>query len=182
MHPYRAATALPLLSFAALVLSAQPSSQPSPQPGAQPGAQDIRPKDVREIAKGGSNALPQLQELLNNPRTDVRVEAVKQITGIGTGRCLDALIQATRDNDPEVQVHAADGLVNFYLPGYAQSGIGGSLRRVGTSIKGRFTDTNDQVIAPYITVRPDVIAALAAVVRGGGSMEARANAARALGG
>ena len=80
-----------------------------------------------------------------------------------------------------MQVHAADGLVNFYLPGYAQSGIGGSLRRVGSSIKGRFTDTNDQVIAPYITVRPDVITALAAVVRGGGSLVVRANAARALG-
>ena len=93
MHPYRAATALLLYSFAALVLSAQASPQP--------GTQDVRPKDVREIAKGGSNALPQLQELLKNPRTDVRLEAVKQITGIGSGRCLDALIQATRDNDPK---------------------------------------------------------------------------------
>jgi HEAT repeat protein len=145
------------------------------------GAQEVRPKDVREIAKGGSNALPQLQELLKNPRTDVRVEAVKQITGIGSGRGLDALIQATRDHDPEVQVLAADGLVNFYLPGYVQTGFGGSLRRVGTSIKGKFTDTTDQVIDPFITVRPDVIAALAALVRGGGSMEVRANAARCIG-
>ena len=80
-----------------------------------------------------------------------------------------------------MQVRAADGLVNFYLPGYAQSGLGASLRRVGSSIKSKFTDTNDQVIAAYITVRPDVIAALAAVVRGGGSMEVRANSARALG-
>ena len=164
MHPYRAATAFLLLSFAALL-----------------PAQDVRPKDVREIAKGGSNALPQLQELLKNPRTDVRVEAVKQITGIGSGRCLDPLILATRDNDPEVQVRAAEGLVNFYLPGYVQSGLGGSLRRVGTSIKGKFTDTNDQVIDPYITVRPDVIAALAAMVRGGGSLEVRASAARGIG-
>ena len=69
-------------------------------------AQAVRPKDVREIAKGGSSALPRLQELLKDPSTDVRIEAVKQITEIGTMRSLDALIAATRDNDPEVQIRA----------------------------------------------------------------------------
>ncbi|HWB84562.1 MAG TPA: HEAT repeat domain-containing protein [Bryobacteraceae bacterium] len=144
-------------------------------------AQDVRPKDVRDIAKAGSSALPKLQDLLKNPDVDVRVEAVKQITDIGTQRSLDPLIQATHDNDPEVQIRATDGLVNFYLPGYVQTGFSASLRRVGTSIKGKFTDTNDQVIDPFITVRPDVIAALGALARGGSSMDARANAARAIG-
>jgi len=144
-------------------------------------AQDVRPKDVREIGKGGSAALPRLEELLKNPSTDVRVEAVKQITDIGTLRSLDSLILATRDNEPEVQIRATDGLVNFFLPGYVQTGFGASVRRVGTSIKGKFTDTNDQVIDPFITVRPDVISALGALIRGGGGMEVRANAARAAG-
>src|SRR5664280_2757924 len=97
--------------------------------------QDVRPKDVREMAKAGSSAIPQLQELLKNPDAEVRIEAVKQITEIRTGS-LDALILATRDNDPEVQIRATDGLVNFYLPGYIKTGIGASLRRVGSSIKG----------------------------------------------
>jgi HEAT repeat protein len=141
-------------------------------------AQEVRPKDVREIGKGGTAAIPRLTELLKNPSTDVRVEAVKQLTDV---RALDALILATRDNDAEVQIRATDGLVNFYLPGYVQNGIGASIKRVGTSIKGRFTDTNDQVIDPYVIVRQDVIAALGSLARGGGSMEARANAARALG-
>jgi HEAT repeat protein len=144
-------------------------------------AQDVRPKDVREIGKGGSSALPRLQELLKNSNTDVRVEAVKQITNIGGLPSLDALVLATRDNDPEVQIQATDGLVNFYLPGYVQTGFAASVKRVGTSIKGRFTDTNDQMIDPYITVRPDVIKAIGELVRGGGSMEVRANAARATG-
>src|SRR5215472_3782438 len=163
MRPFPAAIVL-LLSSAALV-----------------AAQDIRPKDVRDIAKPGSSAIPRLQELLQNPNRDVRIEAVKQLTGIGTQRSLDPLIQATHDNDAEVQILATDGLVNFYLPGYVQSGFGASLRRVGTSIKGRFTDVNDQVIDPYVAVRPEVIAALGSLARGGGSMDARANAARALG-
>ena len=93
-------------------------------PLALPAAQDVRPKEVREVAKAGSTAIPQLQEFLKNPDTDVRVEAVKQITEIGTARGLDPLIQATRDNQPEVQILATDGLVNFYLPGYVKTGLG----------------------------------------------------------
>ena len=111
-------------------------------------AQDVRPKDVREIGKGGSVALPRLGELLKERDTAVRVEAVKQITDIGTLASLDLLIQATHDNDPEVQMRAVDGLVNFYLPGYVRTGIAASITRVGGSIKSRFTDTNDQVVDP----------------------------------
>jgi len=144
-------------------------------------AQDVRPKDVREIGKGGSAALPRLEEFLKNPSTDIRVEAVKQITDIGTLRCLEPLIEATRDNEPEVQIRATDGLVNFFLPGYVQTGFASSIKRVGTSIKGKFTDTNDQVVDAFIVVRPDVIAAIGSLVRSGGAMEVRANAARALG-
>jgi HEAT repeat protein len=142
-------------------------------------SQDIRPKDVREIAKDGSAAIPKLQELLSNPDKEVRREAVKQIVQIGTQKSLDPLIQATRDNDPEAQILAANGLVNFYYPGYVQFGLGGSLKRVGTSIKGAFTDTNDQVVDSYVAVRPEVVQALGRSISGGGSMEARANAARA---
>ncbi|HEY1496733.1 MAG TPA: HEAT repeat domain-containing protein [Candidatus Solibacter sp.] len=141
-------------------------------------AQAVRPKDVRDAGKGGSSAIPRLTEFLKDPSRDVRVEAVKQLTD---ARALDALILATRDNDAEVQIRATDGLVNFYIPGYVQTGVTASIKRVGSSIKGRFTDTNDLEIDPYITVRPDVIAALGVLVRGGNGMEARANAARALG-
>jgi HEAT repeat protein len=143
--------------------------------------QDVRPKDVREIGKGGANALPRLGELLKHQDTAVRAEAVRQITEIGTLPSLDLLVQASHDNDAEVQMRATDGMVNFYLPGYARSGIAASLTRVGTSIKGRFTDTNDQVVDPYITVRPDVVAAIGSLVRGGNGMDVRANAARAAG-
>ncbi|MEO8595823.1 MAG: HEAT repeat domain-containing protein [Candidatus Solibacter sp.] len=141
-------------------------------------AQEVRPKDVREIGKGGSSAIPQLTEFLKDPKTDVRVEAVKQLTA---ARALDALIQATHDNTSDVQIEATDGIVDFYLPGYVQTGIGGSLKRGVSSIKGRFTDTNDQVIDSYVVARADAVAALGSLARGGGSMPARANAARALG-
>jgi HEAT repeat protein len=146
------------------------------------GAQGVaRPKDVREVAKAGSSAIPKLAEYLKNSDRDVRLEAVKQIAEIGTVRSLDPLIAATHDPDSEIQIPAADGLVNFYLPGYWKTGFAGSIRRVGADLKGKFTDTNDQVIDVYVTVRPEVIAALAALVHGGSSMDSRANAARAVG-
>src|SRR5580658_1041004 len=141
----------------------------------------VRPKDVRDAAKAGSTSIPKLTEYLKNPDREVRLEAVKQIAEIGTVRSLDPLISATRDADAEIQIRATDGLVNFYLPGYLKTGFAGSIRRVGTDIKGRFTDTNDQVIEAYVTVRPEVIAALAALVRSGASIDSRANAARAVG-
>jgi HEAT repeat protein len=145
-------------------------------------AQDaIRPKDVRDMAKDGSSAIPKLAELLKNQDVEIRREAVKAIAEIGTQHSLDPLVAATRDNDPEVQIRATDGLVNFYLPGYLRTGFGATLRRAGTSIRGRFTDTNDQIIDAYIQPRPDVVEALGKLARGGVTMDVRANAARAAG-
>jgi HEAT repeat protein len=141
----------------------------------------LRPKDVREMGKGGVNAIPKLAALLRDPSTDIRLEAVKQICQIGTQYSLDPLIQATRDNDPEIQIRATDGLVNFYLPGYLTTGFASSLRRAGASIKDRFTGPDDRVIDPYIQPRPEVIAALGALARGGADMDVRANAARGIG-
>jgi len=144
------------------------------------GQANLRPKDVRDIARAGSSAIPKLQELLSNPAPDVRAEAVRQITEIGPPHSLDPLIQASRDGDPMVQMLAADGLVNYYVPGYLKRGVSGTIERVGTGIKSKFTDTNDQAVDAYMAVRPDVIAALAAQLRSG-NMDVRANAARAEG-
>jgi HEAT repeat protein len=148
---------------------------------AVPAASAQTPKDVRNTAKLGSRAVPQLTDYLRSPDLSVRVEAVKALIDIGGTSVLDPLIAATRDNDPEVQIRATDGLVNFYLPGYVKTGMASKLTRVGNSIKSHFTDTNDQVIDSYIRVRPEAITALGQLVRGGTSMESRTNAARALG-
>jgi len=140
-----------------------------------------RAKVVRELGKGGSESIEKIEPYLSDPELDVRLEAVKAIVQIGTQRSLDALIKATSDNDAEIQIRAVEGLVNFYLPGYVKSGFGATIQRAGTAIKGHFTDTNDQIIDAYIQARPEVILAIGRVVRGGSSMDARADAARALG-
>lgn len=140
-----------------------------------------RTKAIRDLAKGGPDAIAKIAPYLSDSETNVRLEAVKTIADLDTQRSLDPLIKATADNNPEIQLRASEGLVNFYLPGHTQTGITAPLKRVGTAVKSKFTDTNDQVIDPYIQVRPEVIQALGKVARGGTSMEARAAAARGLG-
>ena len=136
----------------------------------------------------GQDAIPKIAAYLRDADTSVRLEAVKALDDIGGPKTVDALLEAARDNDPEIQIRAADGLVNVYLPGYLKTGISGSLRRAGDSIRAKFTDTNDQIIDAYVEVPLPVIQALGRLARGGvslagggGSLESRANAARALG-
>jgi HEAT repeat protein len=141
----------------------------------------VRVRTAHDLAKEGSTALPKLQTMLADPVLDVRIEAVKSIIEVDTAASVDPLILATRDNEPEMQIRATDGLVNAYLPGYVQHGLSASLHRVGNVFKAKFTDTNDQMIDAFVRVRPEAIQALGKLARGGGSMEARANAARAIG-
>jgi|SRR5579883_2166200 HEAT repeat protein len=139
------------------------------------------PKDVRAVAKQGPTAIPTVAQYLNSGDTGTRLEAVKQLINIGGPQTVDPLLRATRDNDPEIQMRATDGLVNYYLPGYVRTGLGSSLVRAGNSIKAKFGDTNDKVIDAFVIVRPDVISAIGALARGGSTMDVRANACRAIG-
>jgi HEAT repeat protein len=136
-----------------------------------------RAKAAREAAKGGISAIETLKPLLADPDVSVRLEAVKSITEIGSRYSIDPLLQATRDNDAAIQIRATDGIVNFYLPGFLQTGV----QRVSTIIKSKFTENNDQIVPVYVVVPDNVIIALGSLVRGGASMESRANAARAVG-
>jgi HEAT repeat protein len=137
---------------------------------------------LRDLGKQGSAAIERITPYLQDSEVEVRREAVKAIVQIGTVRSLDPLVAACRDNDPEVQIRAVDGLVNFYLPGYVERGISATLRRAGNLILGRWSEgANEDVIDPDTPVRKEIIEALARLVEGGSSMDSRANAARALG-
>jgi HEAT repeat protein len=141
-----------------------------------PDAKD-RVKAARALRDGSADTIPMLTPLLSDSDRDVRLEAVRSIVNIGTQHSLDPLVAATRDNDPEVQIRAVDGLVNFYVPGYVQTGMG----RWTSAVKGRFDRENRDAVDPWVNVRPEIIAAIGKLTRGGSSMESRANAARAAG-
>lgn len=137
---------------------------------------------LKEWGKQGSPAIPKIAPYLEDGSTEVRVEAVKALVTAGTQRSLDALIKALTDSDPEVQIRATDGILNFYLPGYVTQGITASVRRAGNSVVARFTDDSPAAaVEPGTPIRPEIIEGLSRLARASSSTEARANAARALG-
>jgi HEAT repeat protein len=81
-----------------------------------------RIRGIRDYAKQGSGAISRIQPYLEDRDEEVRWEAVSAIVEIGTQHSLDPLIAATRDHNAEIQIHAADGLVTFYLPGHVRTG------------------------------------------------------------
>lgn len=159
------------LALPALLLSAGLWSQPDTK-------QKI--KTARELyKKGGPAAIPELRGYLKDGDPELRREATRLIVEAGTPASLDALLEASQDGDAEVQGRAVEGLVNVYLPGYANRG--NLFGRTGRNIKGRFTDTNDQVIESYVIPRPEVIETVKRLIAGGASVEVKASAARAAG-
>jgi HEAT repeat protein len=136
---------------------------------------------IRDLGKKNSQAIPALAQYLSDPNRDIRIEAVKAIVKIGTETSLDPLIKATHDNDAEVQIRATDGIVNFYVPGYVAKGLTGPFTRGVRQVKSFFSSRDNQIVDRDVVVRTGVAEALGDVIRGGASMDSRANAARAAG-
>jgi len=137
---------------------------------------------IRELGKRDNGAIPALSQYLSDPDRDIRMEAVKAIVKLGTEASLAPLATATHDRDPEVEIRATDGLTNYYVPGYVlKGGLTGSPSRGMRQMKSFFASRNDQIIDPDITIRQDVGEAIGAEISGGGSVDARSNAARTAG-
>jgi hypothetical protein len=145
--------------------------------------QDVkqRVRTAHDLGKQGEDAIPKLLPYVSDTDISVRLETVKSLDDIGGPKTVDPLVRLVNDPDPEIAIRATDGLVNVYMPGYLKTGISGTLQHVGTSIKAKFSDSNDQVIESYVEVRPEVITALGTLVKKGAGTAARANAARAIG-
>lgn len=168
-----------ILIFCSTVLTFAQNPNPDPIPNQGDTRQRVRA--VREMAAQGQEAVPKIAPYLRDIDITVRLEAVKALDDIGGPKTVDALVEAASDMDAEMQIRAADGLVNVYLPGYLKTGLSGSLKRAGNSVRAKFTDTNDQIIDPFVEVPLPVIQVLGHQARAGASVESRANAARALG-
>ncbi len=145
-----------------------------------PGA---RAKAVRQIGDSpqGFRYIDRVAPLLEDEVEEVRAAAVAALIRMRVIEAHPLLIGATADLSPRVQALAVDGLVDFYLPGYARAGRMGSISSLAASLKGKFSKPAPEVVPGYVEVSPEVIQALGEVVRSGRSEEARANAARAVG-
>src|SRR4051794_9209378 len=136
---------------------------------------------VHDLAKRDSGAIPALSAYLSNPDPEVRLEAVKGLVNIGGEESLTPLVEATRDKNPDVQIRATNGLVNFYVPGYAAKGLTAPVTRGVRGAKSMFASRNDQVIDASVSVRPDISDAIAEEISGPAIVEVKTNAARAAG-
>jgi HEAT repeat protein len=155
--------------------AAQPnSSSPSPEP-------KDRIRSVRDLAKQADEGIPGIAAYVTDPAVEVRVEVVKRLNEIGGPRTLDALVRLTADTDAEVQINAIDGLINIFVPGYLKSGIARATSRSGDTLKVKFNEPGDLVVDGYVNVPPEAVTAVTNVLANSKSLEARANAARALG-
>ena len=139
-------------------------------------------KLARNLAKGGSEGIPQLQPLLADADAEVRREAVAGLAAIGTQYSLDPLVAALRETDAEIQIRATDGLVNFYVPGYLERSVSRSLKRSGDSLNVRWReDENHDAVDPDVPARPEIVEGIKAVAGERNHLIVRAVAARALG-
>jgi HEAT repeat protein len=163
---------LTLIASAGLIWAQAPT-----EPPADP---KDRAKMVRDYARTGGEIAP-IAPYVHDPDLNVQRTAVEGIVRLGGPESLTPLVEATRIVDEEIQARAVDGLVNFYVPGYLQTGISASIRRIGAGLKARFTDDNTTVVDPYVSVRPDVVEAIGRLASGGISLPVRASAARAVG-
>lgn len=137
---------------------------------------------ARESVKAGPDGIARVAPLLKDPDPLIRVEAVKAIAEIGSQYSLTPLTQSLTDTDNEVRIRATDGLVNFYVPGYARTSLSSSIRRTGDAVSGKFRESSEaRVLDPWIEARPEIITAIARVLRESQDLLVRANAARALG-
>lgn len=140
-----------------------------------------RVKAARAFAKEGSAGVDRLKPLLSDAEVTVRRAAVESLVAIGGQQTLEPLTHSLSDGDGEVQQMAANGLVNFYLPGYYQSGWRGRLKRGSDGLLDRFRGADEPVAPVYVTARPEIIAALGRVTATSASMDGRMASARALG-
>lgn len=140
-----------------------------------------RVRAARALAKDGIAGVSRLGSFLRDSDVQVRRAAVESLVAIGGQQTLEPLTYSLTDGDGEVQRTAANGLVNFYVPGYYQRGWRGRLKRGTDSMLDRFRGPEDPVVPAHVTARPEIVAALGKVTADSASMEARAAAARALG-
>lgn len=158
--------------MASLLTAAQDPSSSDPKQ---------RVKAAKALSKEGSAGVEKLKPLLSDAEVSVRRAAVDSLVAIGGQATLEPLTYSLTDGDGDVQRMAANGLVNFYLPGYYQTGWRARLKRGAEGIMDRFRSADDPIVPAYVTARPEIVAALGKVTAESTSMEARATAARALG-
>ncbi|HWP85885.1 MAG TPA: HEAT repeat domain-containing protein [Terriglobia bacterium] len=142
----------------------------------------MRERAVRELGESHNPAyVPVLGQLVRDPDDRVRMTVIKALIRMGTPASLPPLCAAVRDGLPEIRYLAIDGLVNYYLPGYVDTGFGGMFRSAVQRFQNLFSDVDTTVVDADTRLDPAVLETLGNAVKGAPDMQTRIRAARALG-
>src|SRR5262249_50690411 len=142
----------------------------------------VRERAVRQFGEEKSPAYaPILAPLVQDPDDKVRIAVVRSLIRIGTDASLPPLCRAVRDGSAEIRLLAIDGIINFYLPGYVDTGFGGFFRSVGQKFQNMFSDVDTTMVDADTKLSPEAVDTLRKTVVGAPDVETRVRAARALG-
>ncbi|MBI3895369.1 MAG: HEAT repeat domain-containing protein [Acidobacteria bacterium] len=142
----------------------------------------IRERAARGLGNEGNPAyVPALGTVVQDQDEKVRTAVVKALIRLGSPASLPPLGLAVRDGIPEIRYLAIDGLVNFYIPGYVDTGFGGFFRSVSKRVEGLFSDVDTLVVDPDVRLDEGVVRTLREALTGAPDMNTRIRAARALG-
>lgn len=141
----------------------------------------IRAKAVRAMGESGdASVVPDLVAALSDPSANVRKEVIVALSRLHTNACLDGLVKATRDSDPDVRTLAVHAVVGWYTGNIPSLGFRGMVTRSFNSAKGWFqTDTTR--IRPGTELDPRAVSALEAAMSDVQSIQAARDAALGLG-
>ncbi len=142
----------------------------------------VRESAVKEIGEQGNPAsVATLAPHVQDPEERVRVAVVRALIRLGSPASLAPLALALSDGIPEIRYLAIDGIINFYLPGYVDTGFGGFFRSVSRRVENIFSDVDTVVADPDINVDPEVLRTFRQSITGAPDTETRIRVARALG-
>src|SRR5581483_10886269 len=150
---------------------------------------DLKSQDPRQRERaarflgdsGNPAAIRALAGAVQDPDPKVRTAVVKAIIRLGTEASLAPLCVAVRDGYPEIRYLALDGIVNFYLPGYVDTGFGGFFRSVSSGFQSMFSDVDTTIVDADTKLNPEVVETLRHTVTGAPEMNTRVRAARVIG-
>ena len=142
-----------------------------------------RIRAIRALAKSpdGFRYIDTLTDLVGDESEEVRIELARTLIKMQSIESQPLLLRATTDFSPTVQALAVDGLVALYVPEYVQSEQQSTLKSMVSWLSPGSSKTSPPSVPAYASVKPEVLEAIAGVLRRSSSDEAKASAARALG-
>ena len=148
--------------------------------------QDPNPKEREKAARQlGQEDDPAnvviLAKAIQDKDEKVRMAVVKSLIHLGSPASLEPLARSVQDGIPEIRWLSIDGIVNFYMPGFIDSGFGSYFRSIGSKVGSLFSDVDTVVVTEDVKVDPAAIHALVLSMNGAPDTTTRTRATRALG-